>query len=341
MRKLNNKGPWCSMCKAYGHSDTKCPNLDKHLDTLAMVISTHTLGDEWLDESGALDLQMLVDHSNRLLNILHESMKALEASGKLGTNGLPLKGSRNLLYKAIMAKKKQHNYKIAGEKRRGQSRTRASKCGYCRNVGHTRRTCETMKKDQTLVLNANRLYRKQFAARMNSLSLGAGSLLKFTLNNEGVVGRNHGWYKNYPDSFLSIVPELAFKDCTVFNMITSYDYMHRAVINHHLIANTDVNHRLGDPLYIVSNARFFDGSFGSNEQRRHAQLGPDSSVGNTAYNVAIIKPCKGQEFTQEWINEETPWFMEIFKKAKSDAYDWSSALNQIQRWYDAAKVNDV
>ena len=241
MRKLNNKGPWCSMCTAYGHSDTKCPNLDKHLDTLAMVISTHTLGDEWLDESGALDLQMLVDHSNRLLNVLHESMKALEASGKLGTNGLPLKGSRNLLYKAIMAKKKQHNYKIAGEKRRGQSRTRASKCGYCRNVGHTRRTCETMKKDQTLVLNANRLYRKQFAARMNSLSLGAGSLLKFTLNNEGVVGRNHGWYKNYPDSFLSIVPELAFKDCTVFNMITSYDYMHRAVINHHLIANTDVN----------------------------------------------------------------------------------------------------
>ena len=341
MRKLNNKGPWCNMCSAYGHGPTKCPNLDKYLDMVAMVISTNSLGDEWLDETGSLDIKKLIDDSNSLINFTYLSIKALDASNRMGTNGLPPKRSGTLLYNAIRAKKKQNNYEIAGQKRRGKSRTRVSKCGYCRTVGHTRRTCEQMTKDQTLVLDANRLYRKQFAARMNSLSLGAGALLKHTLNADGIVGKNHGWYKDYPDSFLSIIPELAFKDCTVFNMVSHYDYTHRAIIKHHPIADNDGDSRLRDPLSVVSNARFFDKAFGENRQKGYAKLGPDSSVGNTAYDISVVNPSNRQEFTKEWINEETPWFMEVFKKAKLDSYDWTSVLNQVEAWYCVAKVCDV
>jgi len=341
MRKLKNKGPWCYMCSVYGHGSTKCPNLDKYLDMVALVISTNGLGDEWLDESGSLDMNKLVADPNSLVNFTYLSVKALDASNKMGTNGLPPLKSAVILYKAIRAKKKQHNYKLAGEKRRGKSRTRASRCGYCSIVGHTRRTCTQMAENQTLVLNANKLYRRQFADRMSSLSLGAGALLQFTINADGIVGKTHGWYPYYPDSFLSIVPELAFRDCTVFNMVSNYDYTHRAVLDHHPVGVTIEDTRLRKSLPIVSNARFFDKAFAGNERKGHVALGPESNIGLTAYDITVIKPSKRQEFTEEWINEESPWFMELFKKARLNSYEWNSTFGQIQHWYDKAKVYDV
>ena len=339
MRKLNKKGPFCSMCGIYGHGDTKCPNLNKYLDMVALVISTNSLGDEWLDETGSLDIKKLLADSYSLINFTYLSVKALDASNRMGTSGLPPLKDSPLLYKAIRAKRKQNNYKVAGAKRRGKAHTRASKCGYCRTTGHTRRTCDTMIKDKTLILDANKLYRQQFAARMNSLSLGAGALLKFTINADGIVGKKHGWYDNYPDSFLSIVPELAFKDCTVFNMVSNYDYSHKAIIKHHPVGITAAqNSRIDVDLPVISHGRFFDKAFGKNEQKRHVALGPKSSHGLAAYDVTVAKPSNRQEFTEEWINEETPWFMELFKKAKLNSYEWNSAFDQVQKWYQEAKV---
>ena len=341
MRKLNNKGTWCDMCEAYGHGPTKCPNLDRNLDLVALVLSTNSAGDEWLDDSGSLIVSKLVEDMGSLINLTYLSVRALEASKQLGTNGLPHKRDTRTLYKSIRAKKKQHNYKVAGEKRRGKARTRVSKCGYCQTPGHTRRTCTIMADDKTLVISANKLYRKQFAARMNSLSLGAGSLLKFTLNNEGIAGRTHGWYSDYPTSFLSIVPELAFRDCTVFNMVSNYEYTHRAVIKHHPVGPSSVNHRLQEPLPIVSNERFFNKAFTSNEVAGQCSLAPETNHGMTAYDVMVLKPSKRQEFTEEWINDEAPWFMELFKKSNLYSYEWTSSFRQIKNWYKEAKLYDV
>ena len=70
------------------------------------------------------------------------------------------------------------------QKRKGISVTgrktvkKAKKCGYCRNVGHSRRACPQMVKDKALIVKANKVWRQLWSEVATKYALTPASLIK-------------------------------------------------------------------------------------------------------------------------------------------------------------------
>ena len=63
-------------------------------------------------------------------------------------------------------------------KKRLTKATGGKKCGYCREVGHSRRACPQMEKDKALIVKGNKVWRRLWADRAKQYGLTPASLIK-------------------------------------------------------------------------------------------------------------------------------------------------------------------
>lgn len=72
------------------------------------------------------------------------------------------------------------------------ARNRAStrKCSYCKESGHTRRTCETLKQDQEVYREATRIARATVAHRIEEAQVGIGTMYT---NRTGYYSESGSW----------------------------------------------------------------------------------------------------------------------------------------------------
>jgi hypothetical protein len=70
------------------------------------------------------------------------------------------------------------------------------KCGYCRETGHSRRSCPTMVKDRELIAKGNKVWRRMWAENSKNFGLTPASLLKlknrtYSYKHGGYIGNQH------------------------------------------------------------------------------------------------------------------------------------------------------
>ena len=82
----------------------------------------------------------------------------------------------------------------ATRKRRNESYGR--KCSYCREGGHSRRTCPTLKEDQRNYRRMSSVVRKDMLARMQEHGFGVGSLVTMTANQWNEAAGEYQEIKN-------------------------------------------------------------------------------------------------------------------------------------------------
>ena len=194
----------CTFCGG-DHTDLKCPSLEGRMQHMVNIINANkSKGINW----GA-KLSTIFD----IYDLDSIWRKFAHEAGKNDLLGIP----HYRWWTMIRTYKKRLNYKRAGEKRRGQKRTKAVKCGYCGKSGHTRRTCAKLKADKKILISDTTLRRAMFIDTCRDLGLGVGALVKFKLNEHGMKYKEAG-YASYQDAdFIVMLTEIPVQSVTSFS----------------------------------------------------------------------------------------------------------------------------
>ena len=200
----------CTFCGG-DHTEVKCPQLEGRIQHLVNVINANKSNgpNRWVAKKNTIfDLHHIDTIWRKFLN-------EADNSDYLGYPAYRW-------WSMVRAYKKRLNYKRGGEKRRGQKRIRAVKCGYCHASGHTRRTCGTMKRNIEIFRTDTTLRRAMFLDKCREIGLGRGTLLRFTPNE------THSTHYGYNDDgpFLSLVTEVPVHLINAINSTSqsSWDY---------------------------------------------------------------------------------------------------------------------
>ena len=194
----------CTFCGG-DHTDLKCPSLEGRMQHMVNIINANkSKGINWGANLGTIF--DLYDLDSIWRKFAHEA-------GKNDLLGIP----HYRWWTMIRTYKKRLNYKRAGEKRKGQKRTKAIKCGYCGKSGHTRRTCTKLKADKKILISDTTLRRAMFIDTCRDLGLGVGALVKFKLNEYGMKYKEAG-YASYQDTdFIVMLTEIPVQSVTSFS----------------------------------------------------------------------------------------------------------------------------
>lgn len=165
----------CGYCREYGHNRVTCKKL---LDKAHMVEAALIEGDyESL-------IQFTRDPGSRFSSS-HESRNKKEAISWSDTEA----------YREVMERKQKQE----------QAKARARTCGYCRQVGHNRRTCETKK-----VRNVEQAKAKSYTHRFVASILRASGCLPGALLSTQVTLYDNNYNKT--------------QDAEMFGLITGIDW---------------------------------------------------------------------------------------------------------------------
>tara|TARA_R110000850_G_C9949362_1_gene463529 strand:+ start:822 stop:1721 length:900 start_codon:yes stop_codon:yes gene_type:complete len=191
----------CNFCNK-DHTEVKCPNLDGYATHMVSIVKARTGKD--------------YDLSDR--KTLYSLGRAFIGSAS-PTETLGM--SRYKWHEVTHCYGKKLSYKAAGLKRRGQKRTRATRCGYCRTPSHTRRTCPDMKRDVAFIKKVTKRYRTDFIEVCSEIGLGLGSLVKLSINDYGNQYREY--WGEYPDTAMGVVTYLPINEMTPFANLNRWD----------------------------------------------------------------------------------------------------------------------
>ena len=194
----------CTFCGG-DHKELKCPSLEGRMQHMVNIINANkTNGIKWdAHLSTIFDIYDLDSIWRKFAN----------EADKNDLLGKPL----YRWWAMIRTYNKRLNYKRAGEKRRGQRRTKAVKCGYCGKRGHTRRTCTKLKADKKILISDTTLRRAMFIDTCRDLGLGVGALVKFKLNEYGMKYKEAG-YASYQDAeFIVMLTEIPVQSISSFS----------------------------------------------------------------------------------------------------------------------------
>ena len=91
---------------------------------------------------------------------------------------------------------------VAQRTKRGAGRA-AMRCGYCREVGHTRRSCQNLKNDYEVYKHLSRQYRTEFLVALREVGVGVGSLMLHRQYGYIPLTREYG-YQQMPSMIVGI-----------------------------------------------------------------------------------------------------------------------------------------
>ena len=280
----------CTFCGG-AHTELKCPSLEGQMQHMVNVINANkSNGIAWnADLSTIFDLQD-IDHIWR--KFANNAVK-----------GDLLGIAHYRWWNMIRTYKKRLNYKRAGEKRRGQKRTKAIKCGYCGKSGHTRRTCSHLKHDKKILTEATTLRRAMFLDICRDLGLGVGALVKFRLNEDGQRYREAGYGSFQDEEFLAMLTEIPTHTISAFIGLTSWsDFYERALFLFKPL--TGLKGQDGGVVSLAVNTTLFDGRFKSMVRD------PSNPHYNSYYDIEIVS--KSSNMT--WNTKDGDKYLRFLKK---------------------------
>lgn len=296
----------CIICGLTGHTPTKCKHLDRHIKHIYKYTSDITVD----------------DHAS-----VYSVFSAFDKACVLDKSILKAR-PRYWWLNILRAKAKANSYKKAGEKRRGQMRTRLYNCGYCRETGHNRSTCVSLIKSKELILEVNEVFRSQFREICKTIGFGTGALIKGTLNSKGIEYNQASMVANtFPDTFLGFVSKTPFKDVTVFSIAPQYEFKHPIKANIMVINTSDSNLtriKARDEIEIGICSKIFDNAFCDYSQS-HPHLWPGA-----VYDFQIISRSLDIDADGS-IDESEPWFLELVKKKTE--WELSYVMQTIRKWF--------
>lgn len=185
----------CSFCKDPTHQVTKCP----HVPIVWKSLSAGIIPLEYMSEA----------HVNR-----EDSYHPMASVYQMGQYW----GS--LYENAAKAIAKQESYKA-----KQQSKRRRTKklCGYCKESGHTRRTCSDISSVTERLKQANRNFRTWFYQEyVEKQGLSTGAIIQFDIEHE--FG---GWQKSDKRtvSIKSVVPSINWDSINLFSILELPDHI--------------------------------------------------------------------------------------------------------------------
>jgi hypothetical protein len=219
----------------------------------------------------------------------------------------------------IRTYKKRLNYKRAGEKRRGQKRTKAIKCGYCGVRGHTRRTCAKLKADKKILISDTTLRRAMFIDTCRDLGLGIGALVKFKLNEYGMKYKEAG-YASYQDTeFIVMLTEIPVQSITAFSHVRGWSPFYERA---HFIFKplTGAKAKDGGVITLAVNNMIFDGCFSS---AVHDTSEPHY---NSFYDIEVVSKSSDMS----WKTSDGDRYLDFLKKKSRDNFD--NTVARSKKW---------
>jgi len=299
----NNK---CDFCGG-DHTELKCPSLEGRMQHVINIINANkSNGIKWnADLSTAFDLHDLDD--------LWRKFTREAAKGDL--LGIP-----HYRWWAMMRTyQKRLNYKRAGEKRRGQKRTKAIKCGYCGKSGHTRRTCSHLKHDMKILTDDTTLRRAMFLDICRDLGLGVGALVKMTLNEYGQRYKEAGYGSFQDEEFIVMLTEMPTHSISAFSPESSWsDFYERA---HFLFKPlTGKNAKERGVVSLAVNNTLFGGRF------KGVVRDPSDPHYNSYYDIEIVSKSSDMS----WSTKDGDNYLRFLKKKPRDCFE--NAVTRSAKW---------
>ncbi len=287
----------CTFCGG-DHKELKCPSLEGRMQHMVNIINANkTNGIKWdAHLSTIFDIYDLDSIWRKFAN----------EADKNDLLGKPL----YRWWAMIRTYNKRLNYKRAGEKRRGQRRTKAVKCGYCGKRGHTRRTCTKLKADKKILISDTTLRRAMFIDTCRDLGLGVGALVKFKLNEYGMKYKEAG-YASYQDTeFIVILTEVPVQSISSFSEERGW---HPFKEQAHFIFKplTGAKAKKSDVVTLTVNNSLFDGRFSgivNNTSDPHY---------NSFYDIEIVS----KSFDMSWKTSEGDRYLDHLKKKSRDHFE--------------------
>ena len=287
----------CTFCGG-NHTETKCPTLEGHIQHMLNVINRNKGNSVDWD----FDLDTLF-HRRHPENIWRKFASEADTKDLLGK---PTWRWWNM----IRTYKKRLNYKKAGEKRRGQKRTRAIKCGYCGKSGHTRRTCAKLKADTKILISDTALRRAMFIDACRDLGLGVGSLVKLKLNEYGLKYKEAGYSSFQDEEFIVMLTQIPVQSITAFSnergwspFYTRAHFVFKPLTGEKAKDGTDVS--------IVVNRMIFDGRFNN--------IVGDTSEANFSsfYDIEVVSKSSDMS----WNKKDGDKYLDHLKKKSRNHFE--------------------
>ena len=297
----------CTFCGG-DHTEVKCPQLEGRIQHLVNVINANkSNGNNW----GA-KLDTIFD----LHHIDHIWRKFIDEADKSDLLGYPAYKWWNM----ARAYKKRLNYKRAGEKRRGQKRTKVVKCGYCHASGHTRRTCKTMKRNIEIFRADTTLRRAMFLDKCREIGLGRGALLSFTPNE-----RYNSNYADEDGPFLTLVTEIPVH---LINAINSSAETHWEVgfERAHIVSKIITNQNTRRNAALCLNKFIFNEAF---EDITTEECVP---FYNSIYDVEVAS----RSSDLSWDESRADEYLDLLKKKDHDTI--SCYVRRAKSWLEQNKI---
>jgi len=298
----------CSFCRG-DHTEVKCPQLEGRMQHLVNVINANkNNGTNW-----GVKLNTTFD----LYHIDTIWRKFIDTADKKDLLGYPA----YRWWSMVRAYKKRLNYKRAGEKRRGQKRIKAVKCGYCHASGHTRRTCGTMKRNIGIFRTDTTLRRAMFLDKCREIGLGRGALLRFTPNE-----RHSTTYADEDGPFLSLVTEIPVHLINAINSTSesSWDYgFERVHVASKLIGASS---EMRGNIHLCLNKFIFNKAF------EHITTEECVPFYNSIYDVEIVS----RSSDLSWDESRADEYLDLLKKKDHDTV--AIYVRRAKLWLEQNKI---
>ena len=296
----------CTFCGG-DHKELKCPSLEGRMQHMVNIINANkTNGIKW----GA-DLSTIFD----IYDLDSIWRKFANEADKNDLLGKPL----YRWWAMIRTYNKRLNYKRAGEKRRGQKRTKAVKCGYCGKRGHTRRTCTKLKADKKILISDTTLRRAMFIDTCRDLGLGVGALVKFKLNEYGMKYKEAG-YASYQDAeFIVMLTEIPVQSISSFSEERGW---HPFKEQAHFIFKplTGAKGKDGGVVTLTVNNTLFDGRF------RGIVNNTSDPHYNSFYDIEVVSKSSDMS----WKTSEGDRYLVHLKKKSRDHFE--NIVTRSKKW---------
>ena len=296
----------CTFCGG-DHTDLKCPSLEGRMQHMVNIINANKSKlMKW-----NVDLSTIFDTYD--LDSIWR--KFASEAGKNDLLGIP----HYRWWTMIRTYNKRLNYKRAGEKRKGKKRTKAIKCGYCGNSGHTRRTCTKLKADKKILVTDTTLRRAMFIDTCRDLGLGVGALLKFKLNEYGMKYKEAG-YASYQDAeFIAMLTEIPVQSITSFSDERYWSPFREA--SHFIFKPlTGAKAKNGDVVSLTVNNSLLGGRFRgiiNNNSNPHY---------NDFYDIEVVS--KSSDIS--WNKKDADKYLDHLKKKSRDHFD--NVIARSKKW---------
>jgi len=304
----------CSFCGGT-HTETKCPSLEGWVQhAINVVAKSNSSISEYYDFSKSPEEIMEDNSPDWLWTVFRSSATQQDYLGK----------TPHRWWQYFRSYKKRLNYKRAGEKRRGKKRTRALRCGYCGDTGHTRRTCSELEAAKKILVADTTLRRAMFVDVCRKLGLGKGALIKFTLTEEGRGYKEKGYSSFQTESFIAMVVDLPVASINCFSKERTYsDFYQRSSI----VCKPLTGDKTGDnvDIALTINNNLFNGAFNKViDDMSHQHY-------NSFYDIEIVS----RSDNMSWNKADGDNYLNFLKK-KNKA-DFGNIIWSSEQWLQKNK----